>query len=154
MARRRAADDPRKEKTLLEAHPGGWVYITEYALGTLLVIPFFLALASLSPSFPLCLLLAAVGVCLIGKGLAAQTCTTYVVTNQRVIVKWGVLSAHRTEIRIRDIRTISCEAGAVERLFGIGTVSIGTAATGGMELRMPGMPSPQSVVNVIGRLRN
>jgi membrane protein YdbS with pleckstrin-like domain len=146
--------DATKEKTLLETHPGAWVSFGDYVLGTVLIVPFFWTLACVHPFFPWTIWIALAGLACIGRGLAAQCCTTYTVTSRRVIVERGFLSSRRTEILIRDIRNISCEAGVAERLLGIGTVSVGTAATGGMEIRMPGIPSPQTVANVIDRLRN
>jgi len=153
----RAVPAERPEEKRLATHPSGWLCFGEYFFGLLFCVValgfcFNLVAKGGSPLVPL-FLFAAGAVC-IAKGLVEQLCTTYVVTTRRVIVESGFLSRARREIRICDVRSVSSTASLWERLAGIGTVAIGTAATAGVEILMRGIPAPEKVMFVINGLRD
>lgn len=82
------------------------------------------------------------------------TCTTYRVTNFRVIVQRGLIAKTQNEIWIKDMRGVNLVQGVWQRILRIGNISIGTAATAGTEICMNGIRNPQKVVNTINSLRS
>ena len=57
-------------------------------------------------------------------------------------------------IKYEDIRAISANQSLLERVLDIGRVTIGTAATGGVEIYLDGIASPKEVQDLIRRERD
>lgn len=72
--------------------------------------------------------------------------------NTRFIeARTGRLSFHQRLVRIRyeDIRGVETDQSLFERFLDIGTVSVGSAATDGMEVQMSGICAPLEVQEMI-----
>ena len=101
--------------------------------------------------FILCLVLCLVGVglvILLFWGLACAG-TTLTVTEKRVILRKGLLSKYVNEIMISDVRNIQVSQSFLQRLFGVGTIGISTAAQSGIEIEVLGIPDPDQVREII-----
>ena len=63
----------------------------------------------------------------------------------------GILSMHQTITRIRyeDIRSIETEQSVLERILDVGTVEMGTAATGAVEVALYGVASPKLIQDLL-----
>lgn len=72
----------------------------------------------------------------------------YIVTNQRVKKKVGVLRTSTGETRIADIRGLTTEQGIVERLVGKGSVLIDSGAAAG-RLGIKGVPNHEELASTI-----
>lgn len=73
--------------------------------------------------------------------------TRYVVTDQRLISQYGVLSVRTTEYRIAALRAIYTETGMIERLRGLGTVAFRT--DGSSMLGFSGIPNYEAVADAV-----
>lgn len=73
--------------------------------------------------------------------------TRYIVTNQRVIEKTGILGTAMNEYRISDIRQLQTGAGWLESLVGKGNLSF--SAGGANLITFAGVPDYDSVANTI-----
>ena len=80
--------------------------------------------------------------------------TRYTITRQRVIRREGYWRRRQQEIRVVDILEIQLRQGAVERLLGVGTVEVATAATAQRELKMANVPKAAEVVEILRRARS
>jgi uncharacterized membrane protein YdbT with pleckstrin-like domain len=69
-----------------------------------------------------------------------QKTTDLVVTNRRVIAKWGVVSLHTIEQRISKIESIRIEQDILGRIFNYGTLVI--HGTGGATTPIPNVNDP------------
>lgn len=78
----------------------------------------------------------------------ARRKTRYIVTNQRVIKKKGILSSSSTEYRIDDIRQLQTGSSWMEGLVGKGNIRFSTGA-GGSTIEFGGVPNYKSVANTI-----
>jgi len=78
----------------------------------------------------------------------ARRKTRYIVTNQRVIKKKGILSSSSTEYRIDDIRQLQTGSSWMEGLVGKGNIRFSTGA-GGSTIGFGGVPDYKSVANTI-----
>lgn len=74
--------------------------------------------------------------------------SSFVVTNQRVILQTGLLSTSTQEYRIEDIQQIQTGQSLFEKLLGAGNVSFSTAAAGS-DITFYGLKDYQSVTNTI-----
>lgn len=80
--------------------------------------------------------------------------TKYKFTNKRLSTEMGVLSKQTAEVAIKDIRSVNSKQGLFERLFGLGTVEIGTAGTAGIEVSFVGIPDAPKIKDQITQLKN
>jgi membrane protein YdbS with pleckstrin-like domain/DNA-directed RNA polymerase subunit RPC12/RpoP len=78
----------------------------------------------------------------------------YKLTNKRLLTEKGVLSKHTAEVAIKDIRSINMKQGIFEKIFGLGTVEIGTAGTAGIEITFAGISQAPKVKDQITKLKN
>jgi len=70
------------------------------------------------------------------------------------MAKVGIISRKTHEVSIRDIRSINMNQGIVERLFGLGSVQIGSAGTGGIEVEFKGIENPTRVRDGIRKTKD
>ncbi len=73
----------------------------------------------------------------------------YSVTSSRVIERHGVISNESNEVRIQDIRGINLRQSFVERLLGIGSLEISSAATEKQEVTFNNIRNPAKVKEII-----
>jgi hypothetical protein len=73
----------------------------------------------------------------------------YGVSNQRIMVESGVLSKSLAEIDIRTIDDITFHQTFVERLLGIGQISIASSDPTNPRVRLIGVPDPRQVRETI-----
>ena len=80
-------------------------------------------------------------------------CTSYSLTNKRIVIKTGWLSQKRDEIWICDMRGINMLQGIWQRMINVGNVAIGTAATGSHEIVIMNVKNPQRFIASVNSLR-
>ncbi|HEY2730074.1 MAG TPA: PH domain-containing protein [Polyangia bacterium] len=73
----------------------------------------------------------------------------YGVSNQRIMVESGVLSKSLAEIDVRTIDDITFRQTFVERLLGIGQISILSSDPSNARVRLVGVPDPRQVRELI-----
>ena len=71
------------------------------------------------------------------------------VTDKRILLKRGILSKNTNEINIKDIRNIQTNQTFFQRIFGVGTISISSAGTGGIEIKVSGIKKPNKLREMI-----
>ncbi len=77
----------------------------------------------------------------------------FVVTDDRIITRVGLIARNTTEMRIRHIRTMMAKQNIVERLLGIGTLITISAAEGEAAVVFKGIMNPQGVKESIRSLQ-
>ncbi|MDH5638050.1 MAG: PH domain-containing protein [Nitrospinota bacterium] len=65
----------------------------------------------------------------------------------------GIISKVVTEVRYDNIRSVDSRQGILERIFGIGSVLIGSAGTSGYEIAQAGLENPDQIREEIKRRR-
>jgi uncharacterized membrane protein YdbT with pleckstrin-like domain len=80
-------------------------------------------------------------------GLAAILRYRYLftVTKDRIISREGLIAKNTNEIQLKHIRALNVKQGIIERLLGIGTIEISSAAGGGVEVMFKGIRDPHGV---------
>ncbi len=79
--------------------------------------------------------------------------TTLTVTTKRTILRRGILSKHTREVRHQDVRYLEVKQSFTDRIFGVGTISVSSAAQGMVELEVEGIARPTKVKEVINGYR-
>ena len=121
----RATSGP--EQTIWEGHPSALYYLGHWILGVLL-LPFL-----------------GVGLLLIIYAILDQRTKVFTHTNKRVMSKAGIITRTTHEVTLNDVRSINMKQNLLERLFGLGTVQIGSAGTAGIEVEFSGIANPAEV---------
>lgn len=75
--------------------------------------------------------------------------SSLITTNERVIMKRGILSTGTKEYRIEDIKQINTGQSIFEKLLGCGSINLTTAATGMTDISFGGLKNYESVANTI-----
>ncbi len=119
-------DEP--ERILWKGHPSYFWYIHIFVFGAV-----FISFVWLSNIFPIA------GLFLIIVALIDRKSKVYTITNKKVKSKKGIIARSLREVFTRDIRSVYLQQSILERLFGIGTVLVGTAGTGGVEVAFQGI---------------
>ena len=69
----------------------------------------------------------------------------YTITNQRVYMRVGLIANNTSEMELRHIRGMNVYQNIFERMLGVGTVEIISAADGGAEVVFQGISNPVGV---------
>lgn len=75
--------------------------------------------------------------------------TSYIVTNQAIYRKSGILSRSVKKIDFDKVQNISFSQGALAKLFGYGNIEISTAGGSGVEMTFRGIQDPSEVQDLI-----
>jgi uncharacterized membrane protein YdbT with pleckstrin-like domain len=84
-------------------------------------------------------------------GFVKRMATTYLVTNQRLHIRRGVLAKRAQQTRIDRVQNVNTEQTLVDRIVRVGTVDFDTAGTDDSEFKFIGIASPDHVVAVVDR---
>jgi len=79
-------------------------------------------------------------------------CTTYVITNERLVVRAGVLSRSGTEIPLDAINNVAFSQTLFERILGSGDLDIESAGTTG-HAHYENVRDPEGMQTILYRLR-
>ena len=94
------------------------------------------------------------GLFLIVYAIFDQKTRTFTHTSRKVMAEVGIIWRKTHEVAIGDIRSIHMSQGIVERLFKLGTIHVGSAGTGGLEVAFKGIPNPAKVRDEIRRTKD
>ncbi len=78
---------------------------------------------------------------------------TITITNKRTTVREGLISKNTSEILHSHIRNIQVLQGFFDRIFGVGTLAISSAAQSDMELSFSGLAHPEKIKSLIDEHR-
>jgi uncharacterized membrane protein YdbT with pleckstrin-like domain len=79
--------------------------------------------------------------------------TSLTVTEDRVSLRKGILSKYTNDVLIPDIRNVLVGQNVFQRIFGVGSIGISTAAQSGLEIEVVGLPNPQKIKAIIDEQR-
>lgn len=79
--------------------------------------------------------------------------TLYVVTDQRLRVRKGILSRREQTARFDRVQNVEVRQSLLDRLFGVGTVEFDTAGSdlGDADFRYAGIANPQLLVRIVAQ---
>ena len=137
------------EVVLWSASPSVLPYLPRYALVGLAFLGNLIVAAVWWPF----LLGAWVCLVLVADWELRRRATRYTITRRRVIRRTGYLRRVQQEVHTRDVREVQLHQGPIERLFGVGTVEVATAATAERELLIARVPKAQKVMEVLREAR-
>jgi uncharacterized membrane protein YdbT with pleckstrin-like domain len=79
--------------------------------------------------------------------------TKLTVTNERTMVRRGLLSRHTNEVWHDNVRNVQVYQSLMQRVFSVGRVQISSAGQAEVEIDVSGLPHPQRIREVINQHR-
>lgn len=73
----------------------------------------------------------------------------YVITNEEIYVKYGLIARDVTQIRLQRVQNTSFEQSTIQRLFRFGDVQIFTAGTGTEDVTLNSIPRPERITKLL-----
>jgi uncharacterized membrane protein YdbT with pleckstrin-like domain len=74
-------------------------------------------------------------------------------TTRRIVDREGLFSKNTSEILLRDIRHVMVKQTFMQRVMGIGTLALSSAADDGVEIHMEHLADPDEVKRIIDLYR-
>ena len=84
-------------------------------------------------------------------GFLRRVATHYIVTNERLHIRRGLIAKHVQETRIERVQNVNTDQGIFERVLQIGTVDFDTAGTADSDFSFRGVSQPERVVQAVDR---
>ncbi|MFL5845172.1 MAG: PH domain-containing protein [Solirubrobacteraceae bacterium] len=84
-------------------------------------------------------------------GFLKRLGTHYVVTNERLHIRRGLISKHIQETRLERVQNVNTDQSVFERILQIGTVDFDTAGTTDSDFSFTGVAQPERVVAAVDR---
>jgi membrane protein YdbS with pleckstrin-like domain len=74
---------------------------------------------------------------------------TLIVTGEKITLRKGILSKHTNDVYHEDIKNVQVSQSLFQRLFNVGSIAIASAGTGGIEISISGIPSPDKLKQIL-----
>ena len=137
------------EDVVYEGHPT-WRSLLAFYLGGLVLaaaVGVGVAVGASVALGVLCGVVVAVVVLLVG--FLRRIGTTYMVSNQRLYIRHGILSKHVQQTRIDRVQNVSTDQSLLQRILRFGTVDFDTAGTDDSDFTFHGIADPEEVVAAV-----
>ena len=142
------------ERVVFEGHPSWRGLLSFYIGGVAAAAAVGVVVALIASTF----LGVVVGVVLVAGvllfGFAKRMATTYLVSNQRLWIRRGMLSKRVQQTRIDRVQNVNTAQSLRERILRVGTVDFDTAGSDDSEFRFVGIANPGDVVNAVDRAQH
>ena len=138
--------------TILFAIIGGLLFVLGGIVGTLVLLSVLdgQALPAWVGFLPLVLTLVGAGI--VGKTYLEWLRLLYVITDEEIYVKHGLVSRDVTQIRLDRVQNTAYEQTILERMLSFGDVRIYTAGTSTEDLTFRDVPDPERIKSTLTRL--
>jgi uncharacterized membrane protein YdbT with pleckstrin-like domain len=139
------------EQIVFEGHPS-WRGVLSFYLKGLAValvvgaILFFAASAALGIGA-----FAVVMAVVILAGLVIRMATRYVISDERLNIRTGILSKHVQQTSIDRVQNVNTEQTFVDRILRVGAVDFDTAGTDDSDFTFRGVSNPGEIVAAVDR---
>ena len=99
------------------------------------------------------LMLVAAAAAMTGLTSLRRRYMSWSLTSDRLIERRGFLATHRREMELADVRSIEVDRSVVQRVLGLGNVTIASAASADFVIRLHDIPDPERVAEILRQAR-
>ena len=139
------------EEIVFEGHPS-WRSTLGFYLAGIAAVAVVAAIAWLVQGAGLGALAGTVALgVLVAAGLVKRMSTRYVITNQRLHIRRGVVARHVQQTRIDRVQNVNTDQGPLERVLRVGTVDFDTAGSDDSDFTFRGIAEPHEIVTAVDR---
>ena len=137
------------EVVVFEGHPS-WRAVLSFYIGGFIAALVIGAIVWFAASNALGVAVAvALMAVVIVAGLIKRWATDYMVSNQRLYIRRGILSKHVQQTRVDRIQNVNTDQSLGQRILRVGTVDFDTAGTEDSDFRFVGIADPGRVAEAV-----
>ena len=139
------------EEVVFEGHPS-WRGLLSFYIGSVIVAVVVGVIVALITSTVAGILVgAALFAVELLVGFVKRMATTFLVTNQRLYIRRGILSKREQQTRIDRVQNVNTAQRLRDRILRVGTVDFDTAGTDDSEFRFVGIANPSEVARAVDK---
>lgn len=142
-----------REYALSRILPSWWHYTREITLAVAIFLGGAYCLGSRHVDTRFGLALVIVAAAVFGMIVLARRSTSWSLTSDRLIERRGTFSNRRREMELADVRSIEVLQSFLQRMLGLGDVSIASAASAEFRIRLMNIPNPEEVAEMLRQAR-
>ena len=142
------------EDVVFEGHPSWRALLSFYVYGTIAIAVVGVVVALVTSVAVGVLTAVVLFAIMIVVGFVKRMATTYMVTNQRLYIRRGILSKAEQQTRIDRVQNVNTEQSVIDRLLRVGAVDFDTAGTDDSDFTFAGVSSPSRVVEAVDRAQH
>jgi uncharacterized membrane protein YdbT with pleckstrin-like domain len=139
------------EDVVFQGHPT-WRALLAFYLSGLIGSLLIGAIVALAASVAIGVIVGVVLIALvILVGFVKRMATTYMVSNQRLYIRRGILAKRVQQTRIDRVQNVNTDQSLMQRILRVGTVDFDTAGTDDSDFTFHGLSNPSRVVAAVDR---
>src|SRR5713226_6554867 len=145
--------EQRREFALTTIFPSWWRFLSALTVSTAAVIAGLYTCAARSEHWRAGLVAIGLGFALLGLTALARRGLNWSLTSERLIERRGIFSISRRELELADIRSVEVDRRLMQRLLGLGNVTVASAASADFLIRLLDIPNPEAIAEQLRQAR-
>jgi uncharacterized membrane protein YdbT with pleckstrin-like domain len=142
-----------REYVLLKVRPSLWYCANFFIVGVLVSAFGGRTLYVEHNLWRIAFALMALGVVIVVCGLLANRSVDWSVTSDRIIERRGLLATTRREMELADIRSVEVSQRLLQRMLGLGDVTIASAASADFIVHLNHIAKPAEIAETVRQAR-
>ena len=142
-----------REYALAVYRPSLWYYANGFLVGAVLIAAggrlLYVKFEPVQAGFAL----IGIGVLFFIVTMVRARTINWSLTSDRLIEKRGLVATRRREMELADVRSIEVDRSLTQRMLGLGSVTIASAASAEFLIRMRDIPNPEQVAEMLRQAR-
>ena len=142
-----------REYALAVYRPSLWYYANGFLVGAVLIAAggrlLYVKYEPVQAGFAL----IGIGVLFFIVTMVRARTINWSLTSDRLIEKRGLVATRRREMELADIRSVEVDQRVFQRMFGLGDVTIASAASSDYAIRLHEIPDPDNAAETIRKAR-
>jgi membrane protein YdbS with pleckstrin-like domain len=143
----------KREYALMRVMPSWWHFAGALVLSCALIVAGFAMRLARFGDWRLGVVLIAAGVARLALAGLERHSISWSLTSERLIERTGLFSSRRRELELGDIRSVEIDRRLSQRLFGVGSVTVASAASADFKIRLEDIADPEGVAETLRRAR-
>jgi uncharacterized membrane protein YdbT with pleckstrin-like domain len=142
-----------REYALAKLRPSAWQFAHAFGLGIILIGSGAAVLYQNKDMWPPGFGLIAVGILMIAFALISTRLVSWSITSDRLIERRGFIASRRREMELADIRSVEVDRRILQRLLGLGNVTVASAASADYAICLRDIHDPEGAAETIRKAR-
>lgn len=143
----------KREYALMRVMPSWWHFAGAITFACTLIVAGFAAQLARLGNLRLVVALIGLGIARLVLAGLQRHCISWSLTSERLIERRGLLSSRRRELELADIRSVEIDRHLSQRVFGVGSVMVASAASADFKICLEDVADPEGVAETLRRAR-
>lgn len=143
----------RREYALMRVLPSWWHFAGAVVLSSALIVAGIAMRLARAGDWRVGAVLIAAGIARLALAGLERHSISWSLTSERLIERTGLFSSRRRELELGDIRSVEIDRRFSQRLFGVGSVTVASAASADFKICLEDIADPEGVAETLRRAR-